>query len=561
MNDYLGKVVRPRWQRWLPLGLLGALLLLGASIYRSYGMPWDDFADHQLGVTTASYVLHKLAPLSWQQRLPIDPRIPWLPTSGIVHGPVLETPAAVLGWLFYPNQPAGYYAVRHGFMFLVFVVGVVALYGLGQLRFRDWRWALLGAAILVLSPRFFAEAFYNGKDVGFMALFTLAMLAISWLAKRPTMTRALLAAAATAAAIGVRMPGIVLPALAVGWLVGKAGGQVGRGRWRLAGLAGLYLCATAGATISCWPYLWETPLASFSRVLGVMSHVPWGRTVLYWGRLVPAPALPWHYLPVWIALTTPVSYLLGAVVGLLVVVCQTWRAMRGHQWSWSSQLDFVIGLWLLVPLGAVIALQSVVFDGWRHMYFIYPALLLLAIRGMQRLAQVVRRPVGMPWRRVLAAAALVLGLLDATRSGWFIAAAYPNQQVYFSFLPAATAERLFERDYWGLSYRYGLEWLVCHDPSPTISVTGPQPELIYFNWLLLSPAQQQRLKLTNNGRARYYLSAYRWHPQSYADTLGPEVLAYRPGNGVKTLSIFRRVSLSRPLPPTPQSFFKPGSSY
>jgi len=550
MSDYTGGR-RPRWQRWLPVGLLGALLLLGASLYRGYGMPWDDFSDHSLGITTANYVFRKLAPAGWQHYLTTPASVAWLPTSGIVHGPVIETPAAVLGWLFYPHQPAGYYAVRHGFVFLIFVVGVAALYGLGRLRLGSRWWALLTPALLVLSPRFFAEAFYNGKDVGFMCLFTLAMLAIAGLARRPTVGRALLAAVATAAAIGVRMPGILLPALALGWLAAHAAGLAGRDRWRVAGLAGLYLVATAGATVALWPYLWETPLASFGRVLGIMSHVPWSHLVLYWGRLTPARALPWHYLPVWIAITTPVAYLAGALVGLGGLARQTWVAVRRRRWAWAQQFDLVLGVWLFAPLVAIVVLRSVVFDGWRHMYFVYPALLLLAVRGAQVLEQLARRA-GRGARR-LAAATLVLAGLDAARSLWFIVAAYPNQQAYFSFLPAATAERLFERDYWGLSYRHGLEWLLRHDPSPTIAVTGPQPYLIYNNLLMLSPEQQRRFRLVYDERARYYLSGYRWHPQSYADSLGPEVLAYRPGGGVKTLSIFRREALDRPLPPRPSS--------
>lgn len=70
--------------------------------------------------------------------------------------------------------------LRYRFVFLVFVAGVVALYGLGRLRFRSRGWALL-----VLSPRFAAEAFYNGRDVSFMALFTVAMLTLAMLARRP----------------------------------------------------------------------------------------------------------------------------------------------------------------------------------------------------------------------------------------------------------------------------------------------------------------------------------------------------------------------------------------
>ncbi len=552
MADSVVRATRPARHRWVPLALLGLLLLLGSALYRGYGISWDEFTDHNLGNVTANYVARRLAPARWQSRLPADPRIPWLPTSGIIHGSVVETPAAVLGRLLYPRQPRGYYAVRHGFIFLVFVAGVVALYGLGRLRFRSRRLALLGAALLVLSPRFSAEAFYNGKDVGFMALFTVAMLAVVWLARQPVAGRALLAAGATGLAIGVRMPGVILPAFAIGWL-GWQAWQAGSGRerLRLLGVAGLYAGATVGATIIFWPYLWEDPLTSFRYALRVMSHVPWPGTALYWGRLVPAPALPWHYLPVWIIITTPVPYVLAALVGAGAVVRQVWR--NGKSWRWAAQLDGLFLLWLLAPLVAVIGLHSVVFDGWRHLYFIYPALLLLAVRGVQVLAQswvpVLHGPDR--WRRGLVSLALALVVFDGVRTLRFITRAYPNQQTYFSCLPNATAERLFERDYWGPSYRYGLEWLLGHDHSPVITVTGPQPAIIYVNLFALSTEQQKRIRLVNSPAARYYLTAYRWHPQPYADSLGPEVLAYRPGGGIKALSIFRRDSLHRPLPPPP----------
>jgi len=49
------------------------------------------------------------------------------------------------------------------------------------------------------------------------------------------------------------------------------------------------------------------------------------------------------------------------------------------------QLDSLFLLWVMAPLVAVIGPRSVVFDGWWHVYFIYPALL-LAVRGVQALA-------------------------------------------------------------------------------------------------------------------------------------------------------------------------------
>ncbi|WP_324673709.1 hypothetical protein [Hymenobacter sp. GOD-10R] len=116
---------------------------------------------------------------------------------------------------------------------------------------------------------------------------------------------------------------------------------------------------------------------------------------------------------------------------------------------------------------------------------------------------------------------------------------HPNQQVYFSFLPARTAERLFERDYWGLSYRQGLEWILAHDTAQQVNVSVVWPTPLYNNSLILSPAQRARLRYVPRTApgCHYFLTAYRWHPQSYLDSLGPEVHTIRAGQ-LKVLSIF-----------------------
>ena len=559
---------RPAWQRWLPGGLLLALLLLGAVLYRGYGLSWDEPSNHYNGAVNSTLLIEALCPPVWQARLvPHDPLLhPTQPWPGYDHGPAFELPAAVLGRVLYPNNPQGYFQLRHLLVWLVFASGLAVFYQLARLRYpasqHGHYWLpLLGAAALVLTPRFFAEAFYNGKDIPFMVLFMLAMLTLVRLMQRPTWRRTVAHALATALAADVRLTGLLLlPAftavalLMQGWTLPAPGqvlpiASVGR---RL-GLLALYSAMALAATMAGWPYLWADPVGRLHDVLSRTGHFPWPGIVLYMGELVPAVRLPWHYLPVWLGITIPLPYLalllLGAASGLGVLVRRGLGALR-QSGGWFDAL--LVG-WLLGPLVVIILNHSVVYDGWRHLYFVYPALLLLALRGARALGRAWAARLTAQRQGVLAGVALLLIGLDTARTVWFIGRAYPNQQVYFSFLPAATAERLFERDYWGSSYRHGLEWLLGHDPAPTIAVTGPQPPIIYLNWLLLSAAQQRRIQLVpaKDQSAHYYLTAYRWHPQPYADTLGPEVLAYRPGGAVKALSIFRRDSLSRPLPAVP----------
>lgn len=554
---------RWHWPQLVPWGCWLLLLLLGAALYQGYGLSWDEPSNHYNGAVNITFLVDYLLPSALQQRLtPADPLLhPTAPWPGFDHGVAFELPAAVLGRLAYPGNPRGYYGLRHLLVFLVFGGGVAVVYRLARLRYPAARWLpLLGAAALVLSPRFFAEAFYNGKDISFMAAFSLAMLTLVRLAQRPTWRRAAAHALATALAADVRLSGLVLlPAftavalLVQGWVppaAGQAPSRPASAGQRLA-LFGLYSWLAIVLAVVGWPYLWAAPGPRLLEVLQRSSHFPWAGLVLYLGHLRPATALPWHYLPVWIGITTPLPYVglwLGGLASGLWALAQRGLGALRRSGGW---LDALFLAWLLVPIGLVVVNNSVVYDGWRHLYFVYPALLLLGLRGLRALHRAWRAS-GRAAGRWLAVALLVAGALELGRTAWFIARAYPNQQAYFSCLPVATAERLFERDYWGLSYRYGLEWLLRHDSSAVVSVTGPQSPIIYLNWLMLRPAQQRRLRLVPDGRAaRYYLTAYRWHPQPYADSLGPEVLAYRPGGAVKTLSIFRRDSLRWPLPPAP----------
>ena len=563
MANYSSGAGRPRWQRWLPGGLLAALLLLGASLYRGYGLSWDEVSNHANGAINLNLAADFLLPPAVVQRLRPAAMQP-LPSphwGGFDHGVAFELPAALLGRLLYPGNSSEYYRLRHLLVFLVFVGCVVVVYRLARLRYPAARWLpLLAAAALVGSPRFFAEAFYNGKDIVFMATFALGMLTLVRLAQRPTWRRALLHAAATALAADLRLTGLVLlgafTAAALALPAGAPGAGPAPARRRL-GLLVLYAGVAAALTLIGWPYLWADPVGRLQHLVGRTGHYPWTGQVLYAGQLLRAYNLPWHYLPVWILITTPLPYSVLAGLGLgtaLRTLARQGRAALRRPGAW---LDALLLAWLVVPIGAVIATRAVVYDGWRHLYFVYPALLLLALRGARALGQAWQlRPAVRPGRRWVAGAAVALLVLETGRTAWFMVRAYPNQQVYFSCLTAPAAERLFERDYWGGSVYYGLSWLLRHDAAPVIAVSGAVPELVYNNWLLLPPAQQRRVRVVADWRqARYFCATYRWHPQSYADSVGPEVLAYRPGGRAKALSIFRVAdTLAGPLPPAAVAF-------
>jgi len=530
------------WQSWLTRIFFGALIVLGCFLVGDYGVSIDEPTDHYNGAVSGKYVAEVLLPTFGQHDSTVTQIRSLASHNNNDHGVVFELPVAGLGRLFTHKQSARYYLLRHLLIFLVFVLGTWALYRLSWLRFNSQVAGILTAALLVLSPRMFGEAFFNGKDIVFLACFTLAMYTLARLLQQPTFGRALLHGAATAIAIAMRLPALILVFFTVGSFAVLAlypGPTDSVARRRYPGILTVYLLLTALGVVGCWPYLWEAPLTRFALAYRSLSHYSWPFTTLYLGQFHLATQLPWHYIPVWLLVTTPLPYVLAAIVGLISSLWQL-LSSRGHNLSsLVGRLDLLLIGWLLCPVLSVIVLKSTLYDGWRHLYFVYPALLLLAVRGLMLIRQALKRP-SVRW---LAAGLLVLFSFETLRTTGRMVRLHPYEHLYFNHLSAPIVEQQFERDYWGLAFRQGLEWVLAHDPAASITVSSDVQDMLYANTLLLSSAEQARLRLVPKGSplppARYFLANYRWHPQPYPDSLGPEVYAIR-AEGIRILSVFRR---------------------
>jgi hypothetical protein len=105
----------------------------------------------------------------------------------------------------------------------------------------------------------------------------------------------------------------------------------------------------------------------------------------------------------------------------------------------------------------------------------------------------------------------------------------------------AEIKQRFELDYWGLSYRKALEYIVRSDSSPIIRIHAANyPGMV--NTLLLSPRDRIRIRFVpTDEQADYFVTNYRFHPESYPYPW--EVFSVRVGNA-SVASVFR-------LRPTP----------
>jgi hypothetical protein len=500
-----------------------AYLAVGVAIHGDFGASWDEPLNRDLGLRTVSYAA---------SRFSANP-VPWTQASrGLIaeQGPFFEVILVGLERAFGLEDTRSILLMRHLATFLAFWSGAVAFYVLLRLRFADRAICVLGVAMLVLTPRLFAHSFYNSKDAVAAALFIVATMTMGLFLRTPAPARAGLHALACAAAISVRIVALILPALTLLLLLPRLVRGGAPQRRRAAAAAAIFAVLLPVLVVLFWPAAWEHPFGTVLDAVQLrVQHQFANRLSLYFGRFVPVDALPWHYLPVWIAITLPVSYVIFFLAGIWAIGTDLTRKRLA---SYENVLDLAFLTLFVVPVLAVIVRRPVLYDDWRHLYFLQPFLVAIALAGIARLATKPR--VG-----TIVKAAAVLMVVH----GLFILVRYhPYQNVYFSPLAGDDVERRFELDYWGLSFREGLQFVLRDQPEGIVRVSvSDYPGVVSSRFLERS--QRDRLRLTRIEDASYFLSNHR-QPDRYEEFYGrrypctDEVHAIRVA-GATLLGVFK----------------------
>jgi hypothetical protein len=521
----------------------GLVVLLGLWRAPDYGSFIDEDSCRETGQVSLVY-LYELVPAGWLPARAAERLAATAPKNRLAsyvdrdYGVAFELPMTLVDKLSGYIDMGDVLRLRHRCVWLACCAGLLAFYWLATQRLRSWRAGLLGVVVLLLSPRQFADFFYNSKDAVFLAAYLVATATMVALVRRPTAARAALHALACALAIDVRIMGVLLPVLTLAMLGLRAWhGDYRAERARSAAL--LYGVLLPALVVAFWPYLWAAPAERFWQSVVNMSHFRWDGEVLYRGQLVQTTALPWHYPVVWLGITTPLLYVAGLAVALGLLgqqVARRGRRLYGNDAEWQDLLLWGAGAG---PFLAIILLHSVMYDGWRQLYFAYPPLLLLALCGLVAVWR--WQP---PWAAVQAYWRGAMGLFIAAALALTVgtmAQLHPLENLYFNALAGPHPELRYEYDYWGLSFRQGLAWVLRHDARPSIRVRTNLPATDVLNRYLLPPADRARLVIQRYpaGPAEYFMTTYRYHPQPYSG-YGPPVYALRvEGEGRRVFDIFR----------------------
>jgi len=411
-------------------GLAAALLPAMVLASFHFGVTWDEKSRHHYGE------------LIWDFYTGVRGREAFPETGGHLYGGLFDLLAVAAEHVF----PGNRYVIRHVIGAIFGWFGIVYAGRLAGRFFGAWS-AVITLALLTLSPRFFADAMNNPKDLPFAAMSVVALYYISLMSPRwpyLSLGTGIKMAVPLALALSIRA-GALLYAGYAGMLAGAFFLAERQYDWRRLlhlslRLLGLLAAVLVMGTVA-WPWAQENPfIRPIIGLLGFSSY-DYGGMVLFRGVEYVAFKLPWTYVPTWLAISTPPVVLLGVLLSLA-------PQPSGARWP-RAALWFVV----LLPIAMIVLRGSTIYDGIRHLLFTYPPLVILAASGYA----VWLSPAAGRGRQLAAGVLLAVGLADIAI---FNVRAFPNQIVYFNQVAGGPkgAFLRYDMDYWGNCLLEAVDW-------------------------------------------------------------------------------------------------------
>jgi len=231
------------------------------------------------------------------------------------------------------------------------------------------------------------------------------------------------------------------------------------------------------------------------------------------GKMLESTKLPWTYFPTWFLISNPELWLIAGFCGLVLVLMAFVKNPVQYLHNTRERNFLLQVLCFVVPIFSVLALHSVIYDDWRHLYFIYPSFIVLGLYAIDRLLAL---PLFTDKKYRMAVQGVCL--LQVAATAWFMIENHPFQQVYFNHLVSHDEEYLrknYEMDYWGVSNLQALKYILDNDAGRNIKVSTIYPEIMQNNIDAMEEEDRARLTIVHPDSCQYFVTNFRFHPDDF----------------------------------------------
>jgi hypothetical protein len=461
---------------------------VGLSQFRSYGISYDEPAMRMHGIATAKYVADILAP-GLSEDLSANPIYDSIQDAtthqdGATHQVFFELGLVLLEYQFgLTYDKKNLYEFRHLATFMFCSIGLLVFFVFLYWRFKRLALSYLGVLFIVLSPRIFADMFYNNKDAVFMTTYLVAgVLSIMYIAKR-TNVLLLLSAATIGLSTTTRVIGII-PAVLVCISILAYFRDVSffsRVKKIL-----LHISLTVSFTVLFHPYYWDDPIRKLVETFATTAVYPYRSCSLTLGSCLETTSLPWFYIPLWISATIPILFLITFVFGICRIQFDLFSDFRNTSGKiTSTKIDSLVVLLVALPVLIAIVSNTTLYNGWRHFYFIYPFLAYFGVRFFSYSS----RSFVKKFQFVMS----ILLVFTFSSTALWMHTNRPLQHLYFNQLAGDEIAKNWDLDYFSLSNRQALDWIVSRDSRDNISIQTNDNSPLYDSAVFLSKQDINRV--------------------------------------------------------------------
>jgi hypothetical protein len=492
--------------------ILLTYLIIGSKVLPDYGISTDESIQRKHGIISFNYINQKFClfhniPKTYNDNLQqYDYRS---------YGVTFQLFCYILELLLNIKDAHSVFLLRHILTFFLFWLSTVYFYKITEILFKNRFISIVGLLFYILNPRIFSEAFYNPKDIILLSWITIGIYSMIKFLEFKSLKFLLLHSIICALAINSRVVGIVLPFVTIlmgiltikdynfkTWII-----TVGK-KLIYWGLITLVL------TYVLWPFLWEDPIGGFLYSFNEMKRYPWDGQLLYWGKLVLGSNLPWHYTFSQILVTTPILYLIFFITGLLILIINILKCKFRYYQFFGNRVPIIFLLMFALPIFSVIHFNSTLYNGWRQLYFIYPSFLMIALIGLNEIRlsiSKIKKILSMQLLKIILHFSIVLSIIITIG---FLVKMHPYQYIYYNWIAGNQPLKEFDGDYFGLSYKSGLKFLIEKYPNDTLKINlGNESGVI--NKLNFYKQDVDRLKFVDNiYDADFYITTY-YYPSSF----------------------------------------------
>lgn len=286
--------------------------------------------------------------------------------------------------------------VWHLYTYIICFVGAFFLFLILKGILKSKYLSLIITSLYFLSPRIFSDSLYNNKDMILLSLLLMAIYFGMNLIKKKSMISAICFGIVSAFMCNVKVIGFYfVTVIGTFYILSLIFNKQFSKKNFLVGFI----------AVITWLFIYIiiTPAIWGSGSFNLIDHIKWGlEQSSNFSRLKPTVhfegvyhsrdinPLPWYYLIKMVVISTPIIVIICFLVGFIFLVKHFIISIKRKKFDDLLKFIFMVLLILLVPIYIGTFGKPNLYNGWRHFYFLYASIIILAAYGIYNVQRIVK---------------------------------------------------------------------------------------------------------------------------------------------------------------------------